>query len=101
VEIVNLRLRMITAAEPYAPVRRELAHGDGSAARVADREVFFDGKFLATRLYRRERLVPGDRIEGPAMITEYTSATVLPPGCNAEVDGFENLIMTIGEEERA
>jgi hypothetical protein len=35
------------------------------------------------------------------MITEYTSATVLPPGCNAEVDGFENLIMTIGEEERA
>jgi N-methylhydantoinase A len=101
VEIVNLRLRMIAAAEPYAPARREPVRGDGSAALVADREVFFDGKILTTRLYRRERLVPGDRIQGPAMITEYTSATVLPPGSSAEVDGFENLILSIADEERA
>ncbi|MFY9855884.1 MAG: hydantoinase/oxoprolinase family protein, partial [Terracidiphilus sp.] len=100
VEIVNLRLRMIAAAEPYAPARREPRPGDGSAARVADREVFFDGRFLTTRIYRRELLVPGDRIQGPAMITEYTSATVLTPGSSAEVDGFENLILTIADEER-
>jgi hypothetical protein len=31
------------------------------------------------------------------MITEYTSATVLPPGCCAVVDGFENLVITIAE----
>jgi N-methylhydantoinase A len=101
VEIVNLRLRMIAAAEPYTPERREPVRGDGSTAWVADREVFFDGRFLTTRLYRRERLVPGDKIPGPAMITEYTSATVLPPGSSAEVDGFGNLIMTVADEERA
>jgi hypothetical protein len=29
------------------------------------------------------------------MITEYTSATVLPPGCIAQVDGFGNLVISI------
>jgi N-methylhydantoinase A len=32
------------------------------------------------------------------MITEYTSATALPPGCVAQVDGYANLIISIGEE---
>jgi hypothetical protein len=31
------------------------------------------------------------------MITEYTSATVLQPGCRAQVDGFGNLLLHIGE----
>ena len=100
VEIVNLRLRMIAPAEPYAPPRKDPVPGDGSAARYAEREVFFDGNFLPTRLYRRHLLVPGDVIPGPAMITEYTAATVLPPGCTAEVDGFENLILALTERER-
>jgi N-methylhydantoinase A len=98
IEIVNVRLRMIAAAEPYAPTKRELAPGDGSAACYAEREVYFDGRFLPSRLYRRDALVPGDRISGPAMITEYTSATALPPGCVAQLDGYGNLLITIGEE---
>jgi N-methylhydantoinase A len=91
---------MIAPAEPYAPPRKDPVPGDGSAARYAEREVFFDGNFLPTRLYRRHLLVPGDVIPGPAMITEYTAATVLPPGCTAEVDGFENLILALTERER-
>jgi N-methylhydantoinase A len=96
VQIVNLRLRMTAAGEPYAPRRRELAPGDGSKACYAERPVYFDGKFVPSRLYHREQLVPGDVVRGPAMITEYTSATVLPPDCSAAVDGFGNLVITIG-----
>ena len=40
---------------------------------------------------------PGDNIHGPAMITEYTSATVLPPGCHAQVDGYLNLVISVAE----
>jgi N-methylhydantoinase A len=101
VEIVNLRLRMIAAGEPYAPAYREPVPGDGSAACYAERPVHFAGKFLPTRHYRREGLAPGDSIHGPAMITEYTSATALPPGCCAQVDGFGNLVLSIAAEERA
>ena len=95
---MNLRLRMITPGEPYAPTFREPIPGDGSSACYAEREVFFDEKFIRSRLYRREGLSPGDKIPGPAIITEYTSATVLPPNCYAEVDGFGNLVITVPEE---
>ena len=97
VEIVNLRLRMIASGERYEPPRRELVAGDGGAACYAEREVWFDGQFQPTRIYRREQLVPGNRIQGPAMITEYTAATLLPPGSTADVDGFGNLVIAVGE----
>lgn len=101
VEIVNLRLRMVAAAEPYEPRRQELGSSDAGAALYAERAVYFDGAFVPTRFYRREKLAAGNRIAGPAMMTEYTAATVLPPGCVAEVDGWGNLVLTIGTEERA
>ena len=101
VEIVNLRLRMIASGEPYAPVYREPVPGDGIAACYARRPVNFGGEFLPTRHYKREGLASGDEIHGPAMITEYTSATALPPGCRAQVDGFGNLVISIPEEDRA
>ena len=99
VEIVNLRLRMTTAGEPYAPSQSKLIPGNGSAALYAERTIIFDGKPHSSRIYKRETLVPGDTIQGPAMITEYTSATLLPPDCSAHVDGYSNLILTIAPEK--
>jgi N-methylhydantoinase A len=101
VEIVNLRLRMTAAGEPYEPVKRELKPGDGADAIYAEREVWFEGGWRNTRFYRREKLVPGDTIEGPAMITEYTSATLVPPGATARVDAFANIVIDVGEEANA
>jgi len=97
VQIVSLRLRMIAAAETWAPARRELVSGHGRAARSGERPIFFDGEFVPSSIYRRELLRAGDGIEGPALITEYSSVTVLPPGCRAGVDACENLVITIGE----
>jgi len=100
VEIVNLRLRMAAAGEPYKPLRREPVPGDGRAARYAERDVFFEGAWTSAGLYHRHALVPGDQVRGPAMITEYTSATVLAAGDAATVDAYGNLIITIGNEHR-
>jgi N-methylhydantoinase A len=100
-EIVNLRLRMIAAGERSMPAQRALVDGDGHAACYAERDVFFDGEFVRSRFYTRGSLVPGDAVDGPAMITEYTSATALPPGCRAEVDDLENLVIDVTEEIRA
>lgn len=98
VEIVNLRVRIVAAPEPYSPPYREPISGDGAAALYAARNIFFAGRFMKSKLYRRERLSPGDLIHGPAMITEYTAATILPPGCSAQVDGYGNLVVAVSEE---
>jgi N-methylhydantoinase A len=99
IEIVNLRLRITAAGETYAPVKRELRPGDGADACYAQREVWFDEGVSQTRFYKRAQLEPGDVIAGPAMITEYTSATLVPPGATARVDGFANLVIDVGEAE--
>ena len=101
VEIVNVRVRMAAAGEPYEPKRRELVPGDGRAASYDQREVWFDGRFVPARLYRRDGLKPGDELHGPAMITEYTAATVLPPSDSLRVDAFGNLVIAVGQEARA
>ncbi len=98
VEIVNVRVRMIAASEPYEPERQAMVTGNGSAACSAEREVWFEGEWRPTRIYKREPLRPGDVIAGPAMITEYTAATLVPPGCVACVDELSNLVIDIGEE---
>ena len=97
VEIVNLRLRMVAAAESYTPAYCEPVPGDGRAACYAERPLHFGSKSMPARHYRREGLTPGDAIRGPAIITEYTSATVLPPGCTAHVDGYRNLVISVEE----
>ena len=87
---MNLRLRMTAEGEPYVPAAaHELVVGDGQRRPATRSETLFssDGS-RPTRFYRREKLVPGDKLPlGPAMITEYTAAMLLPPGASALVDG--------------
>ena len=100
-EIVNLRLRMTAASEPWSPATQDAVPGNGSAACYATRDIFFHGQPVTSRLFRRDGLIPGDSIDGPALVTEYTAATVLPPGCSARVDNIGNLIISVGEEKMA
>jgi N-methylhydantoinase A len=95
IQVVSLRLRMTALAEPWEPKRRDARPGDGSVARCGERNIFFDGQLLSSPVYRRDQLMAGDVIEGPALITEYTSATLLSPGCRATVDPFLNLVIAV------
>ena len=96
VEVVNVRLRAVVAGESYAPSRVELNDGTGDAALAGERQVYFDDRWQIAKIYDRERLVPGDRICGPGLITEYSSVTVLPPGASAAMDGWGNLVVDVG-----
>jgi N-methylhydantoinase A len=95
VEVVNVRVRMVAASEPFDPARKPLINGDGQGAITAHRPVHFDGKVYDTPVYARQSLVPGDRFCGPAIITEYSSATILPPGDSLHVDALDNLIIEV------
>ena len=101
VEIVNLRLRMIAQGEAWLPQQAKPVRGDGHVACTGEQIMYFDGQPLPAKLYRRDLFTPGDTVSGPALIVEYTSATVLPPGCAANVDGYSNLVIAIPEEAAA
>ncbi len=95
VEVVNVRVRMVAASEPFAPGKRTLRSGDGQQALTGHRMVLFEGATHRTPIYDRQSLTPGDAFRGPAIITEYSSATVLPPGDSLRVDALENLIIEV------
>jgi N-methylhydantoinase A len=94
-EVVNVRVRMVSAAEAFEPMVQPLVEGDGSQALVGTRPVYFDGRFHETRLYDRDLLRPGDTFAGPAIVSEYSSATVLPMGDVLRVDGLGNLVIEV------
>lgn len=46
-----------------------------------------------TKFYERTELLAGNKIAGPAIITQFDSTSVVPPGYTAEVDPHGNLII--------
>jgi N-methylhydantoinase A len=94
-EVVNVRVRMVSAAEAFTPVVQPLHEGDGSHALIDTQQVYFDGSFQETRVYDRDLLRPGDTFAGPAIVSEYSSATVLPLGDVLRVDGLGNLVIEV------
>jgi N-methylhydantoinase A len=72
----------------------------GSATPVATRKVHFEesDRPFETPVYNRDDLPAGSSIEGPAIIDQLDSTTVVPPGVPAEVDVWLNIRMRIPEE---
>lgn len=90
VELVNCRLSAIGEI-PKAPMR-ELAGTTVTPAPPTRRDVYF-GEWTSATIYQRSNLAPGAIVEGPAIIEEMSSTTVLPPGWVANIDAFGNLIL--------
>ncbi len=61
------------------------------------RRVFFeDAGWIETPIWRRETLPIGHSVEGPAIIEQNDTTTLLVPGSRATVDAQLNLLCTIG-----
>jgi len=93
-EIVNLRaVGYGDVPKPELPVG-ELGSEDASGAVVDEHDVIFDGERVATKIYDRSRLQPGAALDGPAVVTEFDSTTVVLPGYRAAVDSNFNILIT-------
>ncbi|MXV83283.1 hydantoinase/oxoprolinase family protein [Candidatus Poribacteria bacterium] len=94
VEVVNLRLTATgeTDKPPIASV--PIADADAAEAFTVQNPVIFEGEVLPTNFYRREALRPGNRIAGPAIVTEFSATTVVPPDFFAVVDTYQNLVLS-------
>ena len=66
---------------------------DPSAATVASASVYVDNRDQEAAIYDRAKLQAGNRIEGPAIVTEMDSTTLILPGHVGVVDGYGNIII--------
>lgn len=98
-EIVSLRTTV--AGAMHKPALERIAEGKATvpdAAHTGSRPVYFAdaGGFVDTPTYGRDALLAGNRIEGPALVEEHASTTVLMPDDTLEVDGYGNLVISVG-----
>jgi N-methylhydantoinase A len=93
-ELVNLRL---TAIGARPKIEFPKLPRTGADARIGTREIYLDDTARSTTcaVYRREKLTPAVEIEGPAVIEEYASTTVLFPGDKLRVADTGELIVTV------
>jgi N-methylhydantoinase A len=91
-----MAFRTVFAQRPQPmPVLRELKPGPEKVFR-GTRKVYFEEykEFIDTGLWDRGALVPGQRVEGPAIVEQADTTTVIYPDQVAEVDRWGNLILT-------
>jgi N-methylhydantoinase A len=94
IEWVNVRVSGIgPLRRPAIGTRPRTLAGDVSRARTGERPVHFDVGEVVTPVYARGRLQPSDCVEGPAIVEEFGSTTVVFPGQHARVDAFGNLFL--------
>ena len=92
-ELINLRA-IATSRSSFARAER-IAEGPADCAAACSDEVpiFVDGALRPARIYARAKLLSGNRIAGPAIVTEMDSTALILPGHTATVDDFGNLLI--------
>jgi N-methylhydantoinase A len=94
VEIVNVRCRAtgITDKPPSQKLAPRLRTEPLSSHQTMD--LMFHERMRKTLLYRRDNLRGGDIFCGPAVVTEYSATTLIPPDWKARVDKYGQLLLT-------
>ncbi len=91
IELVNLCVSGFGMIE--RPAMPKLAARSATPARKAMRPIYLDGALHDTPIYDRAVLSPGFRLDGPAVVEEFGSTTVVFPGQHLDVDPHGILII--------
>jgi len=94
VEIVTVRVTAVADITPLHLPGRPAGSPDPTAAVLGQKRVWFGRQPHTAVLYEREKLLPGHRFPGPAIVFQYDTTTVIPPGWETAVDAFGNLLVT-------
>ncbi|ONG54435.1 methylhydantoinase [Pseudoroseomonas deserti] len=97
VQLVTLRLEATGLVRKAELKSYPDAGPDANGAVIGQRQVWFPeaGDFVATPIYSRDALLPGNRFAGPAIVEQMDTTTVVPPGMKARVDAYLNLILEV------
>ncbi|HTY76624.1 MAG TPA: hydantoinase/oxoprolinase family protein [Candidatus Bathyarchaeia archaeon] len=93
VELIDLRAT-ITAATPK-PEPRPVPSGHGAAKAHGRRFIHYRKQRYDAAVYLRRDLLAGQHVDGPAVVEQEDTTTLVPAGFRATVDGFGNLVIEV------
>ncbi len=94
-EIVNLRVLGEIAGAGLQLTT--VAKGDGAATPTGERPAYSPsrGEMIPFAVYDRETLRPGMKFDGPAIVEEVTSTTIVDGDGSVEIDDYGSLVVTL------
>jgi N-methylhydantoinase A len=95
VELVSLRLISLGLVPQAKLSPGKITGRKVAEAKTSERKVFFGKEhgMLNTQIYNRDKLEPGHRLVGPAIVEQLDTTTVIHPEQEVTVDEYRNLIM--------
>jgi 5-oxoprolinase (ATP-hydrolysing) len=91
--IDSVSLEAIGRTETYSEVLPQRSEAVKSRA-ITYVDAFFEGHLRSTPVVERTSLASGSRIDGPAIIVEETTTTVVEPGWQAEITPTRDLLLS-------
>jgi len=91
VEIVTVRTTFFGQTEK--PLLRRMSRSTAKPPMLEKRPIWIKGRRVDAGIYERDSLKHGQEMKGPAIIGEYSSTTLIPPGFRCRVDAFLNLVL--------
>ncbi|MFQ1061432.1 hydantoinase/oxoprolinase family protein [Bordetella trematum] len=93
IELVNLKVVAVAVADK--PVLSQLPKAQAEPQAVSSRRLRYDEGWVDTPVFDRASLLQGHTLQGPAVIEEDASVTILRSNQSLRVDPFGNLIITV------
>ena len=95
VQLVTFRIEASGLVPKAAFPAQPEGPADASSAVMGRRPVWLPeaGGFVSCPVYDRDRLRPGHRIAGPAVVEQMDATTVILPGMTGRVEPYANLIL--------
>jgi len=93
-ELVNLRAVAMGARLELPALKLPKGDGNPIAAKLRDHEIWMDGGPQAGAIYDRALLKADDVIQGPAIVVEMDSTTLIETRHIGTVDDFGNILIT-------
>jgi N-methylhydantoinase A len=103
IEFLTFRLRVTAARRPITMTEAASGTTSAESARRGARACLLAGRSgrVEVPVFDGDRLRPGLRIEGPALIDDKTTTVLVPANCTCDVDQYRNLILRMGPASTA
>ena len=92
-EIVTIRVRAIASRDTPKLRTEPIDDSDMTESVIENQTFMYDGVPCSGVLLDRDRLRAGHTFEGPAIVVEYSTTTLVPPGVTCQVDEWGSLVL--------